>query len=311
MTCLAQSTSVFTNCAILNAVAAAISGNVFNTIFALSIASYLSMYPILLAPPLALLLFDQVQSKSKSDVSAGSFYLRFTLRLAGTLQVLLYLSFRIMGSSWRFLSSSYGVQLTLADLTPNVGLWWYFFTEMFDSFREFFLAVFWLHMSSYVVGLSIRIRCVCLPVVVVMPTNSAIRKQPLLVVTSLLGILAIFKPYPSIADASLFFAMLPLYKHIFPRMSLRPLTTSILTNISGFRYGFIEMAALLYASFLGPAFYHLWIYAGSGNANFFYAITLVWSLGLTLVVTDLVYAALVDEFEVERPDVKGKDVRQI
>jgi len=71
------------------------------------------------------------------------------------------------------------------------------------------------------------------------------------------------------------------------------------------------MAALLYATFLGPAFYYLWIYAGSGNANFFYAITLVWSLGLTLVVTDLVYAALVDEFEVERPDVKGTDVRQI
>lgn len=77
------------------------------------------------------------------------------------------------------------------------------------------------------------------------------------------------------------------------------------------RYGFIELAALLYATFLGPAFYHLWIYAGSGNANFFYAITLVWSLGLTLFVTDLIYATLVDEFEVERPEVKGKDVRQI
>jgi len=68
---------------------------------------------------------------------------------------------------------------------------------------------------------------------------------------------------------------------------------------------------LLYATFLGPAFYHLWIYAGSGNANFFYAITLVWSLGLTLFVTDFIYAALVDEFEIERPEVKGKDVRQI
>ena len=157
-TCLAQSSSVFINCAILNAIAAAISGNVFNTIFALSIASYLSMYPILLAPPLALLLLDQVQSKSTSNISAGSFYLRFTLRLAGTIQLLLYLSFRIMGSSWRFLSSTYGIQLTLSDLTPNVGLWWYFFIEMFDSFRKFFLAVFWLHMSSYVVGLSIRIR---------------------------------------------------------------------------------------------------------------------------------------------------------
>lgn len=27
----------------------------------------------------------------------------------------------------------------------------------------------------------------------------------------------IFKPYPSIADASLFFALVPLYRHVFPR----------------------------------------------------------------------------------------------
>jgi len=32
--------------------------------------------------------------------------------------------------------------LTLPDLTPNPGLWWYFFTEMFDHFRPFFLMVF-------------------------------------------------------------------------------------------------------------------------------------------------------------------------
>lgn len=77
------------------------------------------------------------------------------------------------------------------------------------------------------------------------------------------------------------------------------------------RYPFIATAALLHATFLGPAFYHLWIYTGSGNANFFYAITLVWGLGLTLVVADTLWAVLRDEFEVERPDVKGKDVKQI
>ena len=77
------------------------------------------------------------------------------------------------------------------------------------------------------------------------------------------------------------------------------------------RYTFFAMAALLYATLLGPAFYYLWIYAGSGNANFFYAITLVWSLGLSLIVTDSLFAVLRDEWEVERPEMKGKDVRQI
>lgn len=34
------------------------------------------------------------------------------------------------------------ISLTVSDLTPNVGMWWYFFTEMFEHFRSFFLGVF-------------------------------------------------------------------------------------------------------------------------------------------------------------------------
>jgi len=77
------------------------------------------------------------------------------------------------------------------------------------------------------------------------------------------------------------------------------------------RYTFFAVAALFYATFLGPAFYYLWVYAGSGNANFFYAITLVWSLGLTIIVADALYAVLRDEWEVERPEMRGRDIRQI
>lgn len=184
----------------------------------------------------------------------------------------------IAGKSWEFLSSTYGVQLRLPDLTPNIGLWWYFFIEMFDSFRNFFLGVFWLHMASYMGALTLRLR-----------------KQPLFAITSMLGIFAIFKPYPSVADAALFFSMVPLYRHLFPLL----------------RYSFLEVAILTYATFLGPAFYYIWVYAGSGNANFFYAITLVWSLGLLIVESDLLYAVLRDEFEQERPEMKGRDVRQV
>jgi phosphatidylinositol glycan class U len=77
------------------------------------------------------------------------------------------------------------------------------------------------------------------------------------------------------------------------------------------RYTFLASAVILYATFLGPAFYYLWIYAGSGNANFFYAITLVWSLGLSVIIGDLLYAALRDELDVERPELRGKEVKRI
>lgn len=268
---------MFTNCAILCAIAKAIYGSPFNAMVALSFASYLSMYPLLLLPPLVLLAYDRQPEKRRID-SCIKFAATNVLIVAGVLAALLSMSFALMGNSWEFLARTYGIQLTLSDLTPNVGLWWYFFIEMFDSFRAFFLAVFWLHLASYVGGLCIRLRT-----------------QPLTVIALLLGIFSIFKPYPSISDTSLFLSIVPLYRHVFPLM----------------RYAFVAAATLMYATFLGPAFFHLWIYAGSGNANFFYAITLVWSLGQSLLVSDLAFAVLRDEWEFERPEMVGKDVKQI
>ncbi|KAK5992700.1 Phosphatidylinositol glycan anchor biosynthesis class U protein [Cladobotryum mycophilum] len=276
-TCIGRSTSVFTTCAILQAISKAIHGSPFSAMVAISFASYLSMYPILLLPPLVLLAFDR-QSEKRQTKNVVSFAIKSVGIAAACISALLGMSFALTGNSWEFLARTYGIQLTLSDLTPNVGLWWYFFIEIFDSFRAFFLAVFWLHLVSYVGGLTIRLR-----------------PQPLVVMTILLGIFSVFKPYPSISDTSLFIAMFSLYKHIRPLM----------------RYTYVASSILLYATFLGPAFYHLWIYAGSGNANFFYAITLVWSLGQSLLVTDLTFAVLRDEWEVERPDMVGKEVRQI
>lgn len=259
------------------AVAKAIHGAPFNAMVALAFASYLSMYPLLLLPPLVLLSYDR-QSEKRRIPSLAQFASKNVAIVTVCLSTLFGMSYLITGNSWDFLARTYGIQLTLNDLTPNIGLWWYFFIEMFDPFRAFFLGVFWLHLLSYVGGLSIRIRT-----------------QPLAVITILSGIFSIFKPYPSISDTSLFLAMLATYQHVFPLM----------------RYSFVAAAALLYATFLGPAFYHLWIYAGSGNANFFYAITLVWSLGQSLLVTDLTFAVLRDEWEVERPEMIGKEVKQL
>lgn len=39
--------------------------------------------------------------------------------------------------------------LTVSDLTPNVGLNWYFFTEMFDHFRSFFVGTFQVSSASF------------------------------------------------------------------------------------------------------------------------------------------------------------------
>jgi phosphatidylinositol glycan class U len=196
--CLGRSTSIFTNTALINSVSAALEGDVFKAMFALGFASYLSMYPALLLPPLALLCWDRSIKSDKPTKSGLAFSMNLITIFFSTIIGLLGLSYTITGS-WDFIPATYGFQLLVPDLTPNIGLWWYFFIEIFDSFRAFFLGVFWLHLAGYVGGLTIRLRT-----------------QPLFVITTLFGLFAIFKPYPSISDVSLYFAFLPLYKHVLP-----------------------------------------------------------------------------------------------
>jgi phosphatidylinositol glycan class U len=74
------------------------------------------------------------------------------------------------------------------------------------------------------------------------------------------------------------------------------------------RYGFLVSNLFLYAGILAPIFWHLWIYAGSGNANFFYAITLVYNLGQVALLIDYVHAHLRREFDIEHPEAIGKKV---
>jgi phosphatidylinositol glycan class U len=197
-TCIARSTSAFTNLFILTAIAKASQGASITFILALSFAAYLSMHPILLLPPLLVLLYDTRTTKTGSKPDVWSFTATHTLGFAAAIGALLSAS-AFMTGSWDFLAATYGVRLLLPDLTPNVGLWWYFFIEMFDSFREFFLGVFWLHAASYTPGLTIRLH-----------------KQPLFVACTLTGVFAIFTPYPSIADAALYLSLVPLFRHLFP-----------------------------------------------------------------------------------------------
>jgi phosphatidylinositol glycan class U len=197
-TCLARSTSAFSNLFILTAIAKASQGASSTFILALSFAAYLSMHPILLFPPLLVLLYDARAMKTKTTPNFWTFTAAHAVGLVVAIGALLSAS-AFMTGSWDFLGATYGVRLLLPDLTPNVGLWWYFFIEMFDSFREFFLGVFWLHAASYMPGLTIRLH-----------------KQPLFVACTLTGVFAIFTPYPSIADAALYLSLVPLFRHLFP-----------------------------------------------------------------------------------------------
>ncbi|CAO3648668.1 unnamed protein product [Mucor hiemalis] len=261
LSCVSKSTLLFTNLSIVLSLLSALKGKTKPTMFWIALASYLSFYPAMLVPALFLILDD------KKVIHAFGLFL-------GWIGVLFGLS-RVYTGSWDFIYSTYGTIIFVTDLTPNVGMFWYFFIEIFDQFRSFFMVVFQFHTFIFTIPVCIKLR-----------------QQPIFAITVLCGVMAIFKSYPSASDASLYLALVPIHDELFKYC----------------RYGFLISNLFLYASVLAPIFWHLWIYAGSGNANFFYAITLVYNLGQVLLLIDIVYAALRRDFDIKNPDSIGKIV---
>ncbi|GAA5891547.1 hypothetical protein JCM6882_004506 [Rhodosporidiobolus microsporus] len=249
-TTLARSTITFSNLSVALAIESALSGSLLPSVFLLSFAAHLSLYPLLFLPPL-ILLAHQSRSPPASSKTASPPTTPRSLRssivegaagFALHQAALLGLSWYLTGQSWAFLRSAYGVILTIPDLTPNIGLSWYFFIEMFDHFRAFFLGVFALH-----------------PVVYVAPLTYFYRDDPLFALTILVGSTSLLKSYPALGDWGLWHALLACYNVHSPLFHL-----------------LLPLHALL----LLPTFHHLWLVSGSGNANFFYASTLVWAVGM-------------------------------
>ncbi|TKY90887.1 hypothetical protein EX895_000885 [Sporisorium graminicola] len=173
---------------------------------------------------------------------------------------------------WAWTGQVYGSVVFATDLTPNLGLWWYFFLEIFDHFRDFFLLTFNVHLASYVLPFSIKYR-----------------QDPLFGMTLMTGVIAVFKSYPTLGDHALFLALLSLHSQIFEYL----------------RYPLVSALTYAYCTCLSPAFHHLWLNAGSANANFFYAITLVWALGGGMLVLDAMWAWGRERWERERKPIRS------
>ena len=95
-----------------------------------------------------------------------------------------------------WIRATYGFRFVAEDLSPNLGCFWYFFTEMFDNFRDFFLFAF----DYFPVVL-------CVPVVVRLGAD-----EPLFCVFVARLLCVVFSPYPTLGDASGYLALLPLFR---------------------------------------------------------------------------------------------------
>ncbi|CAJ0577732.1 unnamed protein product, partial [Mesorhabditis spiculigera] len=167
------------------------------------------------------------------------------------------LNYVMAGYNWAFLEDVYGHMLRYDDLRPNCGWYWYFFTQVFDHFRQFYIYVFQANTMLYV-----------------LPLTLSLRSAPKLHLILSLLLLAVFAPYPTLGDAAVYMALLPLLHHLFPLM----------------RQALAIGATVVTCVALMPVMWHLWAVSGSGNANFYFAVTLIYNLAQVFLLTDIIMA---------------------
>ncbi|ODQ82961.1 hypothetical protein BABINDRAFT_159438 [Babjeviella inositovora NRRL Y-12698] len=268
---LSRSTVLFTNLALAAGFFHVLSGNLVHCLFCLAATGYTDLYSLALVVPFASVYYSTLPvTKRKGGRTITSFFFLFAIVFGD----LLGLSYAANGFSWSFLARTYGTIATLAHLTPNVGLWWYFFTEMFEFFTPFYHGVFNLFLAAFVTPVTLRFH--------------AHRALGLLTLTLVHTLLTFTKSYPSWGDLVMVLSLLsiltPFHQHL--------------------RYAVISGVVLLFAIILSPVNYYLW-FLGSGNSNFFYAINLVLGVALGLIIGDLTYAGCCVGYQVEH-GVTGK-----
>ena len=275
LSCISKSTIIFTYLPLISTLYFILTqgGNLMLSSLMMSIVTYLDpIMGILLAPTLNFIINRTVKSINRSV-----FYL---LNFSVCLFLLYWISpFPV--------SIVYGTRLTFGNVVPNMGLWWYFFIEMFQEFIPFFKSVFNLFSMGMIVPLTIRFNNYT-------QRNSRNKSFPLYCWLISLGWIILTKPYPTLGETGIFLSLLPL------------LEINEISILRYMRYPMLIALLFLHSILLSPIFYHLWIDLGSGNSNFFYAISLVYNLALGLLISDVTWGVLRLEYDDGKPNYTRK-----
>ena len=145
------------------------------------------------------------------------------------------------------------------DQTPNLGLHWYLFTTMFDQFRLF-----------YVVALN------AIPLALSAPLTLRFADDPLVAMALCLMAISTCAPYPTASD---FVTYVSLLSVVAMDDRGNPLVYV--------KYGAVIAGGFLYVALLSPLTWYMWIHTRVANANFYYAITLVYACTQTLLATQV------------------------
>ncbi|KAJ6393727.1 hypothetical protein OIU77_023042 [Salix suchowensis] len=150
---------------------------------------------------------------------------------------------------------TYGFILTVEDMSPNIGVLWYFFAEVFDFFRSFFMIVFHLNILFMILPLAIRLK-----------------HRPCFLAFIYIAISSMLKSYP----ITLYLGLLGLF----------------LDELADMQFSFFLLCGYIGVSLLSPVMHNLWIWRGTGNANFYYATGMAYACLQIILVVESVSAVL-------------------
>eukprot|EP00963_Diacronema_lutheri_P001049 scaffold68_cov340-Pavlova_lutheri.AAC.2 len=277
-TCLAGSVAAIENACVLGALVAAVQSNVPLASFFIVAGTYLSLHPIIYALPVGVILVRGTENllnvnkddhNRKKDTKAAwrfvAWFVAWSVLLIGLSEGILFSGNHEQSAHW--MSQVYGFILGVGDLSPNMGLYWYLLVEMFDDFRGLF--TFALQMGSLAL----------LPVLFLRLSD-----RPVFLACVQAVIISLFRPYPTFADQALYCTLIPLFSDQLLRMKHK----AALVN------------AFLWIDALGPVFWYLWTCLGVANANFYYAVSLVYACVQILLLNDMIGAAIEYQREIKK-----------
>ncbi|KAG4930317.1 hypothetical protein JHK82_047384 [Glycine max] len=291
--CVGLSTSAIENLMVVLSLYGACSRLAPLAAFGWVMATHLSLYPAILIIPVILLLGygpdapprklfcqrknleggNSIPSDSCSEEEAKN-----QLKVANVFSwrpVVLFLFWALLWSSYvlvlcgiyvqqygglqELFKRTYGFILTIQDLSPNIGVLWYFFAEVFDFFRNFFLIVFHGNILLMIAPLALRLN-----------------HRPCFLAFVYIVISSMLKSYPSVGDSALYLGLLGLFAY----------------ELKDMQFSFFLFSGYIGVSLLSPVMHNLWIWRGTGNANFYFATAIAYVCLQIILVVESVSAML-------------------
>ncbi|KAK6947725.1 hypothetical protein RJ641_001198, partial [Dillenia turbinata] len=304
VTCLGSSTAPIENLVVILTLCGACAGLAPLAAFGWVMATHFSLYPVILIIPVVLLLgfgpdapprklfiqkkFGKVGMDLSSDKSlkhkevttlrvspmhfswVNIFHFLFWACLWSIYVLLLCgISLKDYGGLSEMFRRTYGFILCVEDLSPNIGVLWYFFAEVFEFFRGFFLIVFHVNILFMILPLAIRLN-----------------HRPCFLAFVYVAISSMLKSYPSVGDAALYLGLLGLFVNELAGK------LDILTNAGDMHFSFFLFCGYVGVFLLSPVMHNLWIWRGTGNANFYFATAITYACFQIILVVESVSAML-------------------